>query len=327
MLILGHGDIRELLRGNESDVLRVVGEAYLAHAAQQSALPHSSFLRLPDGNRIIALPAYLGGPQARAGIKWIASFPGNVQAGLARASAVIVLNSTGTGQPIAVMEGSVISAQRTAASAALAVSALAPRVLGSLEAVTELGVIGCGVINAEVIRFVRHLCPGLRAVHAYDLQPANAGRLAASCEGLRLEVCREADEVLGLPVVSIATTAQQPHLARVPKSASGSIILHLSLRDFTPEVILENANVVDDIDHVCREQTSPHLAEQAAGHRGFLHATLADLLSGQADLRLAAQTVIFSPFGLGVLDLALASRVMELAVSRGKGTAIKDFGP
>ncbi|MFD8061294.1 2,3-diaminopropionate biosynthesis protein SbnB, partial [Streptomyces cyaneofuscatus] len=122
MLTIGNGDVRRLLDDREREVLNAVREAYLLHAAEDTSLPHSVFLRFPDdpGNRIIGLPAYLGGAEPLAGMKWIASFPGNVAEGLERASAAIIVNSMRTGRPVALVEGSTISARRTAASAALA---------------------------------------------------------------------------------------------------------------------------------------------------------------------------------------------------------------
>jgi len=112
--------------GSDSDAkrpgLQLVARAYQAHHQHQTVNPDSYFLRFPDSdrNRIIALPATIATPELQvSGIKWIASYPANLNKGLERASAVIILNDAETGYPFAVMEGAQISAMRTAASAVL----------------------------------------------------------------------------------------------------------------------------------------------------------------------------------------------------------------
>src|SRR5215813_614099 len=111
VLILTASDILPLLVNRESQIIETVKKAYRAHAFGESVLPHSSFLFPPtdEKGRIIALPAYLGNDFDIAGLKWIASFPANLEKGLDRASGVIILNSTETGRPRAIMEGSIIS--------------------------------------------------------------------------------------------------------------------------------------------------------------------------------------------------------------------------
>ena len=328
--IVKNRDVVELLSGHESEVVAAVAEAYRTHAAQKSSLPHSLFLRFPDGpkNRIIALPAYLGGHFEVAGMKWVASFPDNITKGLERASAVVVLNSPETGRPYALIEGSSISAKRTAASAALAA-----QTLQNGRGTTAASLLGCGLINFEIARFLLNTYPGIERFTLYDVDPARAEQFKERCrqtfEGVEVEVAPDVETALGrAPVISLATTAVTPHISDLSACVPDATVLHVSLRDLTPEAILSCDNVVDDIDHVCRAQTSVHLAEQLSGVRDFIRCTLADVLTGAAAPRRGDGSVaVFSPFGLGVLDLALAKLVYEHAVERGVGEVIASFLP
>src|SRR5262249_41683957 len=143
MTILTGLEVTSLLSGMELKIVEAVRLAYETHDRAQSSLPHSSFLRVPGNeiNRIIPLPPYFGGDFDVAGIKWVSSFPANLESGLDRASAAIILNCVRTGRPLAFIEGSIISAKRTAASAALAASVLASKDISSV------AVLGCGLIN------------------------------------------------------------------------------------------------------------------------------------------------------------------------------------
>ncbi|HKH43778.1 MAG TPA: 2,3-diaminopropionate biosynthesis protein SbnB [Thermoanaerobaculia bacterium] len=331
ILILRGAEVEALLAGRELELMEVVGRAYLAHGRGESSLPHSTFLRFPndDLNRIIALPAYLGDGFGVAGMKWIASFPGNVRKGFARASAVLILNSATTGLPEAILESSLISARRTAASAALAA-----RELRHGRATPSAGLIGTGVINFETARFLIRALPDLARFVVYDLDAERAGSFAASLSEILRSVrdveVRVADDPREIlrehPVIAYATTAVKPHVSDLSDCPPGATILHTSLRDLAPEVILAHDNVVDDVDHVLRAQTSVHLAEQQAGHRDFIRCTLADVLAGTAPpKRDESLLTIFSPFGLGVLDLAVGQLARERALETGHGTVIEGF--
>jgi ornithine cyclodeaminase len=227
-----------------------------------------------------------------------------------------------------VLEGSVISAKRTAASAALAAHTL----YGQRGPVT-LSLVGCGMINFEVVRFILSAAGGIDGLHLYDLDESRARRFKEKCErtfgGLRPTVSADLRTALGAaPLLSIATTAVSPYISDLSAVAPGGVILHLSLRDITPEALLACDNVVDDMDHVCRAQTSVHLAEQLVGNRGFIRCTLADITMGSAAARAGAGVItVFSPFGLGVLDIALSRLVYDLALSDGKGLMLDSFMP
>jgi ornithine cyclodeaminase len=125
-----------------------------------------------------------------------------------------------------------------------------------------------------------------------------------------------------------ATTAIEPHVDSLSACPPGATILHLSLRDLSARAILASDNVVDDADHVCRAATSVELAERSCGNRSFIRATLAEVLAGSVPPRREPGGVtVFSPFGLGILDLAVAQLVCEEAQRGGAGRVLDDFLP
>src|SRR5438552_14830621 len=170
--IINGKTVFDVVRAHRSECIRIVREAYLAHADGQSVNPDSYFLRFPDKPdcRIIALPAYLGNGFDVAGLKWIASYPGNVQRGFPRASAVLVLNSYETGYPFAILESSIISAARTAASATLAAHWLN----GQSCRAQSLGIVGTGFIARYVYEFLVDTGWAIEEVRLYDRSPVES---------------------------------------------------------------------------------------------------------------------------------------------------------
>jgi N-[(2S)-2-amino-2-carboxyethyl]-L-glutamate dehydrogenase len=328
-LILGAGDVRSVLDGAEQDVLSAVRKAYELHALGWTSVPHSVFLRFPDDdrNRIIALPAYVGSETPVSGVKWVSSFPGNVAHGLDRASAAIILNSMRTGAPEAFLEASAISARRTAASAALAASTLS-----SSSPEPGVSLLGCGLINFEVLTYLRAVLPSVDLVTLHDLDRGRAESFAARARSawpsLEIDVAERAEDALAVnKLVCLATTASVPHVG-TEYCRPGTLVLHLSLRDLTVESVLSSVNIVDDADHVCRAATSLHLAEQKTGTRDFIASSLGEVLvSGTPYVRDENTVTVFSPFGLGCLDIAVAGLVRRQASARGLGTSLEDFLP
>jgi ornithine cyclodeaminase len=329
VLVIGAPDVKAALRGREALVLDAVRKAYETHTRGATSLPHSSFLRFPDSDkdRIICLPAYLGEDYQLAGVKWIASVPANVEKGMERASAVMILNDRATGRPVAVLEGSIISKQRTAASAALA-----SQVLAASEP-EAIGFVGCGPINLAVAQFLMAVWPATRKFGCYDLSPERAAAFGQSLQALNAEsnvtTASSLEQLLSeCPMVSFGTTAIKPYVDDLDACPSDATILHVSLRDLAADVILSGHNFIDDLDHVNRAATSIHLASQQAGHTDFVHSSLGELLLGERDLPARdGRPLIFSPFGMGILDLAVADLVMKTVAEERSGTLVESFLP
>jgi N-[(2S)-2-amino-2-carboxyethyl]-L-glutamate dehydrogenase len=306
--------------------IRIVRDAYLAHDAGNTVNPSSVFLRFPNRPeaRIIALPAHLAGDQQLSGIKWIASYPKNTNAGLPRASAVLILNECEHGRPFACLEGSVISAARTAASAVLAAEHLHKR-----KRIQSLGVAGTGVIARTIYLFLLKSGWEVETLYLYDTDRQSQLKFEqwAQEQDRCPRIVHAADLGALLPaceLVVFATVASQPHVTDTRLFAHAPTVLHISLRDLAPEILLNANNIVDDPQHALTANTSLHLAEQKTGARDFLTGTIADVLRGRCTLD-AAKPTVFSPFGLGILDLAVGRWVYDRAIATGKHHPLSEF--
>jgi N-[(2S)-2-amino-2-carboxyethyl]-L-glutamate dehydrogenase len=319
--------VQSALHGHEGEVVHLVEEVYRLHDAGDTVNPPSYFLRFRDrpSDRIIALPASIGGRTQVDGLKWISSFPRNVEVGIPRASAVLVLNDHDTGYPFACMEASIVSATRTAASAALAADWLSrgrPRP-------TRVGFVGAGLIARYVHRYLAATGFSFTDVGLFDLSPTSAeglrAHLADHGAAATVTVHQDAETLIrSSDLVVFATVASTPHVHDARWFAHAPLVLHLSLRDLAPEVVLASANFVDDVDHCLREGTSLHLAEQLSGSRDFIDGTLADVMAGRVRPPVD-RPLVFSPFGLGVLDLAVGTWVYDRLLDAGDLLVVDDF--
>lgn len=319
--------VHSIVHSDVPGCVRRVEEAYLTHDEGNSVNPDSYFLRFPEQpqNRIIALPAHLGGGVGVSGIKWIASYPDNIHQGFPRASAVLILNDEHNGYPFACLEASIISAARTAGSAALAAEWLN----GRRKSVETLGIVGNGLIARYIYSFLLALGWEIDQVLLHDKAEEESARFAHEvCQPDRhRRVAAEADCDALLrqsDLIVLATVAGTPYIEDASLFAHNPIVLNISLRDLAPGLLLNSYNIVDDVEHVMKASTSPHLAEQASGGRDFVTGTLAQLIRGVCAVD-RSKPIIFSPFGLGVLDLAIGKWVYDLARARGEHLPVDDF--
>ncbi|WP_405806441.1 2,3-diaminopropionate biosynthesis protein SbnB [Streptomyces sp. NBC_00210] len=323
--VIGGKTAREIIGASRPEIVDVVRDTYLAHHAGDSVNPDSYFLRFPEkpDARIIALPAHLGGGADVSGIKWISSFPANIERGIPRASAALLLNDYETGYPFACLEASQISAARTAASAVLA----AEQLTGGRRA-GKLTVVGAGIIARNILEFFKAREWAVTSVTVHDKSEEYGSALAAhSTDVLGYPAATESSlsaALTGADVVVLATTAAEPYIVAPDAFAPGQVVLNISLRDIGPELIDGAYNILDDVDHCLKANTSPHLAEQKYGGRDFITGTLAQVVNGEVSVG-TDKPVIFSPFGLGVLDLAVGLHVFRTAKESGTAVEIEDF--
>ncbi|MER9870866.1 2,3-diaminopropionate biosynthesis protein SbnB [Mesorhizobium sp. M0136] len=316
----------ETIHESIDTVIETVKAAYRAHEQKNTVNPDSFFLCFPnrEQDRIIALPAHIEEPgRSITGIKWIASFPDNLSRGIPRASATLILNDPATGYPLACLEASVISAARTAASAVLGAlwlnghSRFAPR----------LGIVGTGFIARYIVEFFLRTGWHFEELHLHDMDADSAEAFALRF-GQTVGCVKKHDSATELArtanLIVFTTTASSPYITDPASLSHNPLVLHVSLRDLSPEVVLSAHNVVDDVDHCLKANTSLHLAHQQTGRRDFVGWTLPAILCG-APIPDRSRPVIFSPFGMGILDLAVGLHVLDATVRNGAATELPDF--
>jgi 2,3-diaminopropionate biosynthesis protein SbnB len=325
--VISGGQVQHSLQGREKQIVELVESTYRLHCAGDSVNPPSYFLQFPDRptSRIIALPASIGGQVRVDGIKWISSFPDNVAAGIPRASAVLILNDHDTGYPFACIEASIISATRTAAMAAMAADWFSR----GRQRPKRVGFFGVGLIARYIHTFLAGTGWSFDEIGVHDLSADSAagyrGYLERSGAAKRITVHETAEPLIrSSDMVVFATIAGKPHVNDLSWFNHNPLVLHVSLRDLAPEILLASTNFVDDVEHCLKANTSPHLAEQLTGNRDFLQGTLGDLMAGRAPAP-ADRPLIFSPFGLGVLDLAVGKYVYDEIAHAGDLHVIDDF--
>jgi N-[(2S)-2-amino-2-carboxyethyl]-L-glutamate dehydrogenase len=238
---------------------------------------------------------------------------------------VLILNDHDTGYPFACLESSIISATRTAALAASAADWLSrgrPRP-------ARAGFFGVGLIARYIHTFLAGTGWSFDEIGVHDLSADSVagfrGYLEQSGTAARITVHDRAEQLIrSSDLVIFATVAGQPHVSDLRWFEHNPLVLHVSLRDLAPQILLASTNVVDDVEHCLKADTSPHLAEQLTGSRDFLAGTLDDVMAGRVVVP-ADRPVVFSPFGLGVLDLAVGRYVYDEVARTGGLHIIDDF--
>jgi ornithine cyclodeaminase len=329
MLYLSRGDIAAL-GGDRSDLyVRAVTRALELHARRDFVQPLKPYLRVDAENghiadRIIAMPAHVGGDEPMSGLKWIGSKAANPTArGRERASGVIILNDPDTNYPVAVLEASLISGMRTAAVSVIAAKHLAKRGFQSVACM------GAGVIARMQMQAFLEQFASIERVHLYDLHRESAERLAGELRAkfpqVQFTVEKTAESaVRSGEVVVTCTVTDQPYL-EFAWLQRGVFVANVSIMDVHKDVFLRaDKVVVDDWEQSNREKKIINqLVLEGSFSREHLHAELGEILIGARVGRESDdEIIVLNPMGMAVEDIASAQEVYRLALQKGIGTPL-----
>ncbi len=307
VLVLSEHDIERLLTMDAC--IEAMDETLRALALGELFQPLRSVVRPPGAPGLLGLmPAYRGGEQPAYALKEIAITPDNPSRGLDAHQGSVLLHDGATGKLVAILNGSAITAIRTAAVSAVATRALAR------PGAERVAILGTGVQGAshEV---------ALRAVLGPDVE-INAW--SPSAGGSPEELVRGADIVCTCtnsrePVLELGWLQPWAHVNAVGASIPSS-------RELDGETVAASTLFVDWRESALNESGEylVALAEGAISGPEHIAAEVGEVLVGAHPGRTSDEELtVFKSLGLAVEDLAAAELVVARARAEGVGVEVE----
>lgn len=324
ILILNHTDVEQLLP--MSACINVMAEALQALSSGQTYQPLRTVVRPPEATGLMALmPAHRSGDRPLYGLKAVCVFPGNPALGKDAHQGGVLLFSGTTGEPLALVDASAITAIRTAA-----VSGVATRLLARLDA-SDLALIGAGVqarahlaamACVRPLRRVRVASRSVERAEAFAEQSRSHYAFPIEPVATVEAAVRDAD------LVVTATTAREPIIERtwlapgVHINAVGSSLP--TTRELDTATVAAASLFVDRRESTLNESGDYLFAQRdGAVSPEHIRAEIGELLLGAKPGRTNPDEItLFKSLGLAVEDLAAAEYVFLAAQERGMGTSV-----
>jgi alanine dehydrogenase len=316
-LILTQADVASVVTMDAA--VSAIEQAFAVHGRGEALMPPKVYLSLPkhEGD-FRAMPSYMDGA---AGVKWVNAHPNNPSRHkLPTVMALYLLSDPETAKPLAVMDGTLLTAIRTGAAAAVASKHLARK------APKTIGFIGAGVQARWLFQAHRVVYGDSFEVISADLDRTAADRFAHEVSGRRgtIEEASRCDVVCTAtpsrtPVVRRTWVAKGAHVNAMGADAPGKQELEAS--------ILLDAKVVIDDAHQATESGEINVAlHDGTMKRDHIYGTLGEIVAGKKAGRGSDDEItVFDSTGLAIQDLALARVIYAAAKARGLGRDVDFF--
>jgi alanine dehydrogenase len=309
MLLLSAGEVGRLL--DPEALLEALAEEFKALSAGDVSAPKRNEVAVAAAGVLMAMPAYR--PSREVTVKLVSVFHGNEAHGLPGHHALICLFDAQTGVPVCVMDGTYITAQRTAGAAALAT-----RLLARQDA-QVLAIVGAGVQGEAHLKLVPRVRQ-FREIRIASQRLASAERLAAGDEGARVVATTE-EAVRGADVVCLCTSAAAP-VIRGEWLAPGAHVTSVGYRPPAGELdpaVAEQGHLF--VETRLAFDPPPAGCGELAGLDPNLGTELGELLLGlRPGRRSEAEITVYKSMGHACEDMAAASLVYQRARQAGVGT-------
>jgi alanine dehydrogenase len=285
---------------------------------------------------VLGVHAHDGGFHIKAGMlqlnrpyfaaKINANFPHNPKRlGLPTIQGIIVLSDADSGYPLAVMDSTEITAQRTAAA-----TAVAAKYLARAESKT-LTICGCGIQGRTSLRALIPLFP-LQQVFAYDVDPSRSEKFANDLS-VELSIAIKAVDQLGegtlqSDICVTCTPSRQFFLTR-EHLAAGTFVAAVgsdneNKQELDPTLLRESKVVVDVMQQCATIGELHHALDQKVMTKDQVHAELGEVVAAIKPGRTSNdEIIVFDSTGMALQDVVTSALVYEKAKQQSAGTTIE----
>jgi alanine dehydrogenase len=323
-LYLTQDEVKSVL--DMKSTLEAVESGFREMGLDNIEMPARVYLHFEKGV-LIAMPAYMPGLKA-AGTKLVTVHPGNKKEyGLPAVIARIVLNSPENGVPLAIMDGTYITALRTGAAGATGIKYL------SREDSREVGLCGLGVQGRSQLMGLMEVRPDIEKVKVYDIIPEAKKAFAKEMKGkypkvnfVAVDSAKEAAE--GSDIVITCTPSPEAfidgvwlkkgcHVSAIGADTGAKRELMTSVIqrcdklvvDFIPQAFVVGDFKVPKEEGVITEED--------------VYAEMGEIVAGKKEGRTGPDEItLFKATGLAIQDVGTAHKVYLLAKEKGIGTEI-----
>jgi ornithine cyclodeaminase/alanine dehydrogenase-like protein (mu-crystallin family) len=303
-------------------ILELVEKTFYLEGIGKVNNPPKTVFGIPDNekrdSRFFTMPVYIGGDVNRPGVKWAAESDANAKNGdLPMGVDLVVLSDPVTVLPVAILDGMVITAMRTAAAAGVAAKYLAQK------GAETVGCVGAGVIGRTMIMALKEVLPNLKKVKICDLNLEKAKSLATEFEGqIEVEPVSSVKEAVdGQDVIATMTTSRKPFVKK-EWVKPGCMVIQMSSCE-VEEGVVEKAGkiVVDSWDQIKENSESVLLQMLEKGRLDEKSVILLrDVVCGNKPGRETDdETTMFSSRGMGCLDIMIGDFLYKNAKQKGLG--------
>ncbi|HMB83464.1 MAG TPA: ornithine cyclodeaminase family protein [Terriglobales bacterium] len=315
LLYLSHADVVSAGLGMAEIITALEGMLREKGEGRVEMPPKIGIHTMPDAF-LHAMPASIP-VQKTAGMKWVGGYPENSQRGLPYITGLLILNDPETGVPVALMDCTWITAQRTGAATEVAAKYLARSESGTV------GILGCGVQGRSNLEALKVLFP-LKNVYAYDKHADCAVRYAQEMSRqLGIEIVPVSDPKQAVVASDIVVTAgpilRTPH-ATIQRGwlAEGAFASLVDFDSYWHPSALHQADkfCTDDVPQLHHYRNLGYFQDIPA-----IHADLGELVTGRkAGRERPEERTIACNLGIALDDIAVAPLIYERALEKGTGT-------